>query len=176
MIRILTLLIIVVALIQIPNVDAHSLFNSAEQSIGNNRVQIGTLPEFPNIGETSQIVIRITDKDYEEVEKFIIGIRIFYNNQQIDTIGPYSIDGAHVEFDYIFEISGNHIFEVDLHDAGNNGEIITYSFNLSTQSPFGYIFFAAIITGSLMLLAVLLYIYLSKWQKNRSNSSTRFTR
>ncbi len=170
------ILLLIILILQIPNVDAHSLFNSAEQTIGKNRIQIGTLPEFPNVGETSQIVIRVTDRDYEEVDKFTIGIRIFYNDQQIDTIGPLSIDGAHLEFDYIFEISGNHIFKIDLYDAGSDGGVITYSFNLSTQSPFGYIFFTAIITGSLILLAVMLYIYISKWQKSRSNSNTRVTR
>ena len=169
------ILLLVILILQIPNADAHSLFNSAEQTIGNNRIQIGTLPEFPNVGETSQILIRVTDKDYEEIDKFTIGIRIFYNDQQVDVLKPQSIDGAHLEFDYIFEISGNHIFKVDLYDAGSNGETITYSFNLSTQSPFGYIFFTAIITGSLILLAVILYIYISKWQKNRSSNSTRFT-
>ena len=34
----------------ISDVYAHSLFNSAEEFIGGYRVQIATLPEFPQIG------------------------------------------------------------------------------------------------------------------------------
>ena len=43
----------------ISEADAHSLFNSAEQVVGEHRVQIATLPEFPNIGEVSQILIQV---------------------------------------------------------------------------------------------------------------------
>ena len=55
----------------------HSLFNSSEQTLGNYRVQIATQPEFPQIGERSQILIRITDQDGEEVNRFTMGNRIF---------------------------------------------------------------------------------------------------
>ena len=40
-----------------------------------------------------------------------------------------------------------------------NGEILTYTFNMGTQSPFGVIFIAAIIFGAMSLMGVVLYIY-----------------
>ena len=43
-----------------------------------------------------------------------------------------------------FKNSGNHIVYVDLYDMKGQGEILTYTFNIGTQSPFGYIFFIAI--------------------------------
>ena len=43
--------------------NAHSLFNSSEETLGNFRVQIATQPEFPQIGEKSQVLIRVTDLD-----------------------------------------------------------------------------------------------------------------
>ena len=46
----------------------HSLFNSSEQTLGDYRVQIATQPEFPQIGERSQILIRVTDQDGKEVK------------------------------------------------------------------------------------------------------------
>ena len=39
---------------------AHSMFNSAEQSYGNYRVQVATAPEFPQIDEPSQFLIKVT--------------------------------------------------------------------------------------------------------------------
>ena len=83
----------------------HSLFNSSEQTLGDYRVQIATQPEFPQIGERSQILIRVTDQDGKEVDRFMMGNRIFYNEEQIITWRPESYDGGHMEKDFIFEES-----------------------------------------------------------------------
>ena len=45
---------------------------------------------------------------------------------------------------------------------GENQETHTFTFNMGTQSPFGYIFFAAITVGALTLTVVVLYIYVPK--------------
>ena len=145
-----------------PAVYAHSLFNSAEQFIGGYRVQVATLPEFPQIGDTSQILFRVTDENYEEIDRFTMGIRIFYNDDQIDAFSPQSHEGSHWESDYVFENPGNHIFKVDLYNMEGTSGVLTYTFNTSTQSPFGYIFFIAITIGALFFVGMMGYIYLPK--------------
>ena len=147
---------------------AHSLFNSAESTIGDYRVQIATLPEIPETGKPMQILLRVTDLDLIEVERFTMGIRIFYNNQQIDAIPPSSHQYGHWEFDYTLENSGIHIFRVDLYDAAKDGGVLTYTFNISTQNPFGYFFIFSIAAGSIGLAAVLGYIYIPKLLRARS--------
>lgn len=151
-------------------VNAHSLFNSAESTIGDFRVQIATLPEIPSTDEKSQILLRVTDRDLNEVERFTMGIRIFFNGEQIDTIPPQSHEGGHWETDYVFERSGNHIFRVDLYDIAKDGDVITYTFNVSTQNPFGYIFIYSIAVGGLGLAVILGYIYLPKMLRVRTKS------
>ncbi|MCV0399577.1 MAG: hypothetical protein K5785_06220 [Nitrosarchaeum sp.] len=140
----------------------HSMFNSAEQFLGGYRVQVATLPEFPQIGEPSQILFRVTDENYEEVDRFTMGVRFFYNDQQVDAIPPQSHELGHYEVDYVWEEPGNHIVRVDLYDMGDNPGILTYTFNMSTQSPFGYIFIIAITIGAVSLGVVVVYIYLPK--------------
>jgi hypothetical protein len=142
---------------------AHSMFNSAEKFESGFRVQVATSPEFPQIDEPSQFRVRVTEGfDYEEVNRFTMGIRIFFNGQQVDTIPPIEIEGSHWDFDYVWRSQGNHIVLVDLYDMIENQEIHTYTFNMGTQNPFGYIFFGAIIVGALTLTVVVLYIYLPK--------------
>jgi len=150
----------------IPGAGAHSLFNSAEQTIGEYRMQVATLPEFPQMGEISQILFRFTDRELEEVDRFTMGVRIFINDQQIKTIPPQSIEGGHWQTDYVFENSGNHIFKVDVYDKGERG-LLTYTFNMSTQSPFGYVFIIAITMGAAMFAIVIGYIYLPKRLRGR---------
>lgn len=149
---------------------AHSLFNSGESTIGDYRVQIATLPEIPDNGKPMQILFRVTDLDLNEVDRFTMGARIFYMDQQIDTIPPSSHQGGHWEFDYILENSGNHIFRVDLYDATDDGGIITYTFNVSTHNPFGYFFFFSIAAGSIGLSAIIAYIYIPKLLRARTKS------
>ena len=148
----------------------HSLFNSSEQTLGDYRVQIATQPEFPQIGERSQILIRVTDQDGEEVDRFTMGTRIFYNDEQIITWRPESYASGHMEKDFFFEDSGNHIFRVDLYDLGEDGSTLTFTFNISTQSPFGYVFIGAIAAGGLIFGGVMGIIFIPKIMKKLSKS------
>jgi len=142
------------------------MFNSAEQSYGGYRVQVATAPEFPQIDEPSQFMIKVTKGfDYEDVDDFTMGIRVFYNDQQVDAIPPTTISGSHWDFDYIWRNIGNHIVKVDLYDMEGTHGVLTYTFNMGTQSPFGIVFIGAITTGALVFVGVMLYIYLPKMLK-----------
>ncbi len=142
---------------------AHSMFNSGEKFEAGYRIQVATLPEFPEIGEPSQFLVRVTNGfDFEEVERFTMGIRIYFNEELIDTIPPKSIEGAHWDIDYVWKNSGNHIVKVDLYDIGKNQDVVTYTFNMGTQNPFGFIFFTAITVGAMGLVIVAGIIYLPK--------------
>ncbi len=143
--------------------DAHSMFNSGEKFEAGFRVQVATLPEFPEIGEPSQFLVRVTEGfDYEEVDRFRMGIKIYYNEELIDTIPPRSIEGSHWDLDYVWKNSGNHIVKIDLYDIGENQIVVTYTFNMGTQNPFGYIFFIAISIGALFLAVTVGYVYYTK--------------
>lgn len=145
------------------DVFAHSMFNSAEQSNGGYRVQVATAPEFPQIGEPSQFLVRVTEGfDYEDVDRFTMGMKIFYNGKQVDTIPPTTIEGPHWDFDYVWRNSGNHIVDVYLYDMPNNPEPLSFKFNMGTQSPFGQIFIIAITIGALSMTGVFLYIYMPR--------------
>jgi uncharacterized integral membrane protein len=69
-----------------------------------------------------------------------------------------------MEMDYIFEMSGNHVFRVDLYDVSQDGRVLTYTFNMSAQSPFGFIFISAITMGGIMTAIIFAYVFLSKYR------------
>ena len=141
---------------------AHSMFNSAEEILGGYRVQVATLPEFPQIGEKSQILFRVGDSEFNEVDHFTMGVRFFYNDQQVDAISPELHKGGNYNLDYVWKTPGNHVVKVDLYDMGGKPGILTYTFNMGTQSPFGYVFIIAITVGAITLGIVVVYIYLPK--------------
>ena len=155
--------ILLFSFISVFDANAHSMFNSGEKFEAGYRVQVATLPEFPQIGEPSIFLVRVTEGfDYEEVDRFRMGIKIYYNEELVDTIPPKSIEGAHWDLDYVWKNSGNHIVKVDLYDIGENQVVVTYTFNMGTQNPFGYIFFIAITIGALFLAITIGYVYFTK--------------
>ena len=108
-------------------------------------------------------LLRAVDVDFQELENFTLGIRIFdVTGEQIDAIIPTSYQNGHVEMDYIFEMSGNHVFRVDLYDVAADGEPLTYTFNISSQDTFGFVFIGAITMGGIMTAIIFIYVYLSK--------------
>ena len=144
------------------NAEGHSLFNSAEKFYGGYRVQVATAPEFPQIGEPSTILVRVTDADFEEVDGFTMGMRFLYHDAQVAAIPPQSHTGGHWDTEFVWEREGNHIVKVDLYDMDGRDDVLTYTFNMGTQSPFGYIFISAITVGALTFTGIVTYIYLPR--------------
>jgi len=151
----------------IPGAEAHPLFNSGEEWIGDHRVQIATLPEIPAVNEEIQVLFQVVDTDFQELDQFTMGIRIFYDGEQIDAVMPKIYQNGHMEMDYIFEMSGNHVFRVDLYDIADGGQPLTYTFNISSQNTFGFIFISAVTMGGMMTAIIFVYVY---WSKRRSKS------
>ena len=146
----------------IPETEAHPLFNSGEEWIGDYRVQIATLPEIPAVDEEIQVLFQVVDADFQELDQFTMGIRVFYDGEQIDSIMPKMYQNGHMEMDYIFEMSGNHIFRVDLYNISQDGRVLTYTFNIGAQNTFGFIFIGAITMGGIMTAIIFIYVYVSK--------------
>ena len=146
----------------IPETEAHPLFNSGEEWIGDYRVQIATLPEIPAVDEEIQVLFQVVDSDFQELDQFTMGIRVFYDGEQIDAIMPKMYQNGHMEMDYIFEMSGNHIFRVDLYNISQDGRVLTYTFNIGAQNTFGFIFISAVSMGGIMTAIIFIYVYFSR--------------
>ena len=166
--KLVFLLFVIIPMINlIPEAEAHALFNSGEEWIGDYRIQIATLPEIPAVNEEIQVLFQIVDADFQELDQFTMGIRIFYDGEQIDAIMPQMYQNGHMEMDYIFEMSGNHVFRVDLYDISDDGLPLTYTFNISSQNVFGFIFIGAVSMGGIMTSIIFIYVY---WSKRRAKS------
>ena len=174
-----TMMIILVSSSLIVPAHAHSMFNSAEKFTAGYRVQVATAPEFPQIDEPSEFRVRVTDGDFEEVDNFVMSIRIYFHDQQVDAIPPTAIQGAHWDFPYTWKNQGNHIVKIDLYGMNDDDDTITYTFNMGTQSPFGIIFITAITVGATSFAVIMAYIYLPwilkkiKRNKDSKTSSTK---
>ena len=161
--KLIFLFLLIIPMINlIPGVEAHPMFNSGEEWIGDYRIQIATLPEIPAVDEEIQVLFQVVDADFQELDQFTMGIRIFYDGEQIDAIMPKMYQNGHMEMDYIFEMSGNHVFRVDLYDIADDGRPLTYTFNISSQDTFGFVFISAVTMGGIMTAIIFIYVYLSK--------------
>jgi len=168
MLKLIFLFFVIIPMINlIPGAEAHSMFNSGEEWIGDHRIQIATLPEIPAVDEEIQVLFQVVAADFQELDQFTMGIRIFYDGEQIDAIMPKMYQNGHMEMDYIFEMSGNHVFRVDLYNVANDGQPLTYTFNISSQNTFGFVFISAVTMGGMKTAIIFIYVY---WSKRRSRS------
>jgi len=166
--KLIFLFLLIIPMINlIPEVEAHPLFNSGEEWIGDYRIQIATLPEIPALDEEIQVLFQVVDGDFQELDQFTMGIRVFYDGEQIDAVMPKMYQNGHMEMDYIFEMSGNHVFRVDLYDIADDGQPLTYTFNISSQNTFGFVFISSVTMGGIMTAIIFIYVY---WSKHRSKS------
>ena len=54
-----------------------------------------------------------------------------------------------------------------MYDATDDGGTLTFTFNISTQSPFGYIFISAIAAGGLIFAGIMGIIFIPKVIKRK---------
>ncbi|HSF00480.1 MAG TPA: hypothetical protein VLA48_06250 [Nitrososphaeraceae archaeon] len=158
----------------IKDIYAHQLFNSSGQKIGKYYVQVATDPEIPTTGEYTKIMMRISITDGPEISDVPISIDITRNGQDIDKIPRIVVTNGHHEFDYRFLEPGNYVFYVYLQDIYFSGKTITYTFNISTLNPFGYIFYSLIsfaVVTPIVVIAVIFFTNRRRKNKIQANKS-----
>jgi len=171
------LILSLLAVLVIPafqSASAHSELNSDSEAIGDYEVQIATIPEIPAADEPFKLEIRVLNyasssnilnslnTQVSEVDHFRMGIKIFYNDQLIDSIPPQDYRGGQFDTTYVFHESGNHIVEVDLYNAGKNGETLNYEFNVTVLNVFGPLFTYIISAGGLGCFGLIIWILITK--------------
>ena len=155
----------------VQDVFAHQLFNSSGEKIGNYYVQVATDPEIPTTGQNVKIMLRISSNDGTELSDVPISISITKNGQEIDKIPQIVVTGGHYELTYKFLEQGNYVFYIDVNDIYFTGKTITYIFNISTLSPFGYIFYSLITFAVVTPLVVLTVIYITNKRRSKKQIS-----
>jgi hypothetical protein len=155
----------------VQDVFAHQLFNSSGEKIGNYYVQVATDPEIPTTGQNVKIMLRISSIDGTELSDVPISISITKNGQEIDKIPQIVVTGGHYELNYKFLEQGNYVFYIDVNDIYFTGKTITYIFNISTLSPFGYIFYSLITFAVVTPLVVITVIYITNKRRRKKQLS-----
>jgi hypothetical protein len=155
----------------VKDVFAHQLFNSSGEKIGNYYVQVATDPEIPTTGQNVKIMLRISSNDGTELSDVPISISITKNGQEIDKIPQIVVTGGHYELNYKFLEQGNYVFYIDVNDIYFTGKTITYIFNISTLSPFGYIFYSLITFAVVTPLFVITIIYITNKRRSKKQLS-----
>lgn len=151
----------------IKDIYAHQLFNSSGQKIGKYYVQVATDPEIPTTGQNTKIMMRVSSTDGTELSDVPISIEITRNGQDINKIPQIIVKNGHHEFDYKFLEPGNYVFYVYLQDIYFSGKTITYTFNISTLNPFGYIFYSLISFAVVTPIVVIAIIFFTNRRRNK---------
>ena len=124
---------------------ANPPFSTDSVKIGNFEVQVSTTPTVPDVGKDTKIHFRVLDQNGNQVDSFRMGLKIFYNDQLLQSYPPMDYPGIW-NLDYTFQESGNHVIRADLFDL-KTGNVDSYTFNITTLNLYDSIFFVLVLVG-----------------------------
>lgn len=160
------LVLFTLAVLFVPESEAHQLFNSDEERIAGYTIQIVTNPEIPGPGSPSKLLVGITDRDGKDVFDVRAGLKIFKDDVLLHELPPGIYKSGHIDMDYVFPESGLYIVEVTI--IGPLGKEITAKFNIGILQTFGYIFYSLILFAIIFPAGVFGAVYFMRRQKNKS--------
>jgi hypothetical protein len=120
-------------------------FSSDSVKIGNYEVQVSTTPTVPDVGKDTKIHFRVLDQNGNQVDKFRMGLKIYFNDQLLQSFPPTDYPGIW-DADYTFQEPGNHVLRADLFDL-KTGNVDSYAFNITTLNLSESIFFVLVMVG-----------------------------
>lgn len=123
----------------------HPPFSTDSAKIGDYEIQISTIPSVPDVGKDTKIHFQVLDQNGNQVDKFRMGLGIYYNDTLLHRFPPAYYPGSW-NVDYVFQEPGNHVIRADLFDP-KTGNIDSYAFNITTLNLYESIFFVLIIAG-----------------------------
>ncbi|HXX05382.1 MAG TPA: hypothetical protein VEJ68_01020 [Candidatus Bathyarchaeia archaeon] len=134
-------------------------FSTDAVKIGDYEVQISTTPTTPDVGKDTKIHFRVVDQDGNQVDKFRMGLKIYFNDQLEQSFQPDYYPGTW-NLDYIFQESGNHVLRADLYDL-KTGDVNSYIFNIPTLNLYDSIFSVLVLVGAAgaggIVLAIIIF-------------------
>ncbi|MGI0068617.1 MAG: hypothetical protein ACREAN_00010 [Nitrosopumilaceae archaeon] len=120
-------------------------FSSDSVKIGNYEVQVSTTPTVPDVGKDTKIHFRVLDQNGNQVDKFRMGLKIYFNDQLLQSFPPADYPGIW-DADYTFQEPGNHVLRAELFDL-KTGNVYSYAFNITTLNLYESIFFVLVMVG-----------------------------
>jgi len=120
-------------------------FSTDAVKIGNYEVQVSTTPTTPDVGKDTKIHFRVLDQDGNQVDKFRMGLKIYFNDQLEQSFQPEDHPGTW-DVDHVFQESGNHVLRAELFDL-KTGDVNSYIFNITTLNLYDSIFFVLVLAG-----------------------------
>jgi len=124
----------------------HPPFSTDSTRIGNYEIKIETTPPVPEIEKNTSIHFLVLDENGRSVDKFRIGIQIYYNDDLEKSFPPANHGLGRYDLDYTFKESGNHVIRVDLFDL-KNGDVLSHAFNVGVLNFYMNIFTYLVIAG-----------------------------
>jgi hypothetical protein len=149
MFNIVFLLIIVVLLIiglsSTQLAIADPLKNSILQRIGNYNIEMKTDPKIPIAGQNTQILLRISSVNGDELVDVPIVITIVKDGVNLEKTHPIFVPYNHFTHEYVFSKSGIYALNIDINDTGYSGQSIAFTYPINVLDSFAVYFSSSLL-------------------------------
>lgn len=122
---------------------ADPLQDAYRQRIGNYDVEMTTEPKSPEIGSSTNVLVRIAGVNGDDLVDTQITLRLFRDGAEIHRTNPIIVPYGHHTQEYTFAEAGRYVLYVDLNDYRYSGETLTFTFFVNVAGPFDYLYVVA---------------------------------
>ena len=130
---------------------ADSLQGANQQRIGNYDVQMTTEPKSPAIGKPTNVLIRISGVDGQDLVDVPIVMRLAKDGAEISRTDPVTIPYGHYTHQFTFSQPGRYVLYLDLNDYSYSGQTLTFTFFINVAGTYDYLY---IVVPSAVAVAV----------------------
>ncbi|MEO9295003.1 MAG: hypothetical protein ABI347_05330 [Nitrososphaera sp.] len=111
-----------------------------KERIGNYNFEIALQPNPPVSGAVSQIMLRVSSVNGDDLVDLPVTIRIEKNGHEVTRAGPLVIPFGHYTYPYTFLQPGRYVLYADVKDYAYSGDTLTFTFIFNVAGPNDYLY------------------------------------
>lgn len=111
-----------------------------KERIGNYNFEIALSPNPPVAGAASQIMLRVSSVNGDDLVDLPVTLRIEKDGHQVVSAGPLVVPFGHYTYPYTFAEPGRYVLYADVKDYAYSGETLTFTFIFNVAGPNDYLY------------------------------------
>lgn len=111
-----------------------------KERIGNYNFEIALQPNPPVSGAASQITLRISSVNGDDLVDLPVTIRIEKDGKEVARAGPLVVPFGHYAYSYMFAAPGRYVLYADVKDYAYSGDTLTFTFIFNVAGPCDFLY------------------------------------
>jgi hypothetical protein len=125
-----------------------------------------TEPKSPAIGKPTNILIRISGVDGQDLVDVPIVMRLAKDGVEISRTDPVTVPYGHYTHQMTFSQAGRYVLYLDLNDYSYSGQTLTFTFFINVSGMYDYLYIAVPSAAATAVGTIGILVFVKRRRKN----------